>query len=479
MSRISALKNVTVLGAGLAGLVAASELQRRGHSVRLLEARPVPGGRVRTRRFGGGGGPLVEMGAMRIPVGHRRTLELVERLGLRRRLRRFRTLFSDEASYLESPGGGHVRVRDASPALVRWFRAGLPAGHRFREETVLCAAWLAASFRAVAPAPYLRGLGTDLAVRLAELLDGTDVRPFLTGGRLDLNRFLAANRGIAADGRLRFFFDDVATEMSDALYRLEGGMDQLTDRLADRLVGRVETNTWVLGLHVQPGCVLVETRRGGKTTVMPCEQVLCTLPFSVLRGLRLSGIGERKLALIHGMRYWPATKIAVHCREAFWAADGISGGGSFVGGLVRQAYYPPVEHDPREGAAFLASYTIGPDAEWLDRLPRRERVTAVLGGLAAIHPALAEPGMVLGVASQAWGEDPTACGAASLRWSKDPLTAARERELAAEPSGGLFFAGEHCSAHPAWIEGAVESGEAAAEEIHTCQPTSQRVAARV
>lgn len=475
---MSALKSVTVLGAGLAGLVAAGELQRRGHSVLVLEARPAPGGRVRTRRFGGVGGPLVELGAMRIPAGHRRILELVERLGLRGRLRRFRTLFCDGASYLERPGGGHVRVRDASPELVRWFRGGLPTGHHYRDESVLGAAWLAASIRAVAPAPYLRGLGADLPVRLVELLDGIDVRPFLTGDRLDLNRFLAAHRGIAANSRLRFFFDDVASELSDALYRLDGGMGQLTNWLADGLAGRIETNTWVLGVHVQPDCVLVETRRGSTTTVMRCEQVLCTLPFSVLRRLRLSGISEDKLALIHGMRYWPATKIAVHCREAFWAADGIGGGGSFVGGLVRQAYYPPVEHDPHRGAAFLASYTIGPDAELIDRLPRRARVSAVLDGLATIHPALGEPGMVLGVASQAWGEDPTAFGAASLRWSKDPVTAARERELAAAPSGGLFFAGEHCSAHPAWLEGAVESGEAAAEEIHAFQPTGQRLAAR-
>lgn len=469
MNRNSTLKNVTVLGAGLSGLVAASELRRRGHRVRVLEARPTSGGRVRTRRFGDGG-PLVELGAMRIPAAHGRTIRLIERLNLRDRLRRFRTLFSDDASYMATPHG-HLRVREASPELVRQLR--LPQPHRYREETVLCAAWLVASIRAVAPGPYLHSLGPDLSTRLAELLDGVDVRPFLNGDRLDLNRFLAANQDLAAGGRLRYFFDDVATELSEALFRLAGGMDQLTRKLTEQLPGCIETNTWVLGLHVQPDCVLVEARHGGKTTVMPCEQVLCTLPFSVLRRLRLNGIDGDKLGLIHGMRYWPGTKIAVHCREAFWARDGIGGGGSSVGGLVRQAYYPPMEHDPRNGAAFLASYTIGPDAELIDGLPRRERVTAVLDGLAAIHPALAEPGMVLGVASQAWGEDPTALGAASLRWSKDPATAARERELAARPSGRLFFAGEHCSAHPAWLEGAVESGEAAAEQIHTFQPLEQ------
>jgi monoamine oxidase len=249
--------------------------------------------------------------------------------------------------------------------------------------------------------------------------------------------------------------------------------------LADPLGERIRYNTWVIGLHVRPDCVLVEARHGAKTTVTACDYVLCTLPFSVLRRLRLSGISDEKLALIHDMPYWSAVKIAMHCREAFWERDGIAGGGSFVGGLVRQTYYPPVENDPRQGAAFLASYAIGPDAERIERLSRWERVVAVLGELAAIHPALSEPGMVLGVVAQAWGEDPTALGAASVRWSKDARTAQQQQELAARPQGRLFFAGEHCSSFPAWIEGAVESGEAASMEIHAFGPGAHRPPIRV
>ena len=41
-------KNVIVVGAGMAGLVAAYELKRAGHNVRILEAQDRVGGRVRT-----------------------------------------------------------------------------------------------------------------------------------------------------------------------------------------------------------------------------------------------------------------------------------------------------------------------------------------------------------------------------------------------------------------------------------------------
>lgn len=43
-------KKVLVLGAGMAGLVAAYELSKLGHDVSVLEARTRPGGRVHTLR---------------------------------------------------------------------------------------------------------------------------------------------------------------------------------------------------------------------------------------------------------------------------------------------------------------------------------------------------------------------------------------------------------------------------------------------
>ena len=473
-------KRVTIIGAGVAGLVAAHELERLGHSVEVIESRLWVGGRLRTHGFAGRArGPLVELGAMRIPASHHRTMQWIDLLGLSDRVRQFRTLFSDDASFLETPAG-HLRVRDASPVLVEEFRRGLPDGRTYREESLLCAAWLAASVNAVAPGTFRRSLHADLNVELLELLDGIDVRPFLVGGvheRVDLNRFFANNPGFAARSRLQHFFDDITTETSSALFRLEGGMDQIALRLAERLRGRIHRGRKVVGLHVRTDGVLVEMQRGLATAASHCDYVLCSSPFSVVRRMRLTGLGDDKLAAVHDMQYWPATKIAVHCQEAFWERDGISGGGSFTGGLVRQTYYPPVESDPRLGAALLASYTIGPDADALAKVPAEKRTRVVLDELSAIHPELARPGMVLDVVTQTWGEDPASRGAAAVRWSKDVATAEEERALAARPRGRLFFAGEHCSSYPAWIEGAIESSLAAAQEIHACLPVDRPLVA--
>ena len=71
-------KKVLVLGAGMAGLVAAYELTQLGHDVTVLEARARPGGRVHTLREPFSDGLYAEEGAARIPDNHDLTLKYVK-----------------------------------------------------------------------------------------------------------------------------------------------------------------------------------------------------------------------------------------------------------------------------------------------------------------------------------------------------------------------------------------------------------------
>ena len=58
-------KHVVILGAGIAGLVAAYELQQLGHIATILEGSERVGGRILTHRFKDGS--YNELGAMRVP----------------------------------------------------------------------------------------------------------------------------------------------------------------------------------------------------------------------------------------------------------------------------------------------------------------------------------------------------------------------------------------------------------------------------
>src|SRR5699024_3744273 len=78
----SSPKNVVIVGAGMAGLVAGSLLKEAGHQVILLEASDRVGGRVHTLRSPFTDGLYFEAGAMRIPAVHVLIFEYIKKFGL-------------------------------------------------------------------------------------------------------------------------------------------------------------------------------------------------------------------------------------------------------------------------------------------------------------------------------------------------------------------------------------------------------------
>src|SRR5262245_5916173 len=74
---------VVVLGGGLAGLCAAYELRKLGHTATVLEAQTRPGGRVRTLREWSAPGLYTEAGAESIPGVHDLTQGYAREFGLK------------------------------------------------------------------------------------------------------------------------------------------------------------------------------------------------------------------------------------------------------------------------------------------------------------------------------------------------------------------------------------------------------------
>jgi monoamine oxidase len=463
---------IAILGAGIAGLVAAWELELLGHRVVVLEGSERIGGRVYTHRFGtGDGAPHAELGAMRIPPGHDLTMRYVERLGLKPALRPFRTILSDENNYLTTDSG-YVRVKDAAGPLLADLRRRLPAAS-YAHPTMLLGAWLGAVVRAMGPAELRDNLTADLA-SLLPLADRVDLSPYVHGpgaDRIDLGAVFREHPGLrmGCGARLYSFLDDLLLETGTGLLCLSGGMSRLAERLADRIRGPILHGREVVALHARDDGVGLVLRHGSRDLTGQYPVTLCTLPFSVLRGMTLTGVDDDKREVIRSVEYGAATKVALHCREAFWERDGITGGGSATGGRTRQTYYPPREGDPALGAVLLGSYAIAEDADLLGRIPAPARHEAVIGELTRLYPELGEPGTVLGAASMAWAGHRWSNGCTSRRWrhGKDADGRAEEMRRAARPQGRLFFAGEHCSSTPAWINGAIESALAAVTAIDT------------
>jgi len=104
-------KQVVIVGAGMAGLVAGYELTRAGHDVTILEARNRVGGRVFTLRTPFSDGHYADAGAARIPPDHDMTLGYADHFGL--------TLdpFYPESSYYVNLSGDERTLISASDYL--------------------------------------------------------------------------------------------------------------------------------------------------------------------------------------------------------------------------------------------------------------------------------------------------------------------------------------------------------------------------
>ncbi|MEM6753586.1 MAG: NAD(P)/FAD-dependent oxidoreductase [Cyanobacteria bacterium P01_C01_bin.38] len=467
-------KHITILGAGIAGLVAAYELEKMGHTVDIMEASNRIGGRVWTHRFGNEqDAPYAELGAMRIPGDHHHTLHYVEEMGLSDKLCKFVTVFEEQNAFINVEGK-IFKMKDA-PKIFQQRYQGIFTDERYSEQTRLFAAWLKTIVDTISPGNLRESLDNDLKSHLMDELERLDLSPYFleNGEKIDLQGFVKDNPSFRArcSKALDMFLGDIVVETSSDLLQIKGGTQLLIDRLVESIKAEITCNQPVVGIKVKDNYTQIDYLENGERKTRNCEYVLCTIPFTVMRKMELEGFDERKLASINDTVYCPATKVAFHTKENFWEKQGIKGGASFSGAGVRQSYYPSVKFNPERGSVMLASYTIGDDAVSLGNMSDSERHNYVKDVVSNVHPELQQQGMIQDVASIAWGNYEWSAGGCTVHWDDSNHTA--QYLEAARAQNNLFFAGEHCSKYPAWLQGSIESTLEAIYDIVSHQASTR------
>lgn len=397
---------VVVVGAGLAGLVCARELERAGFRATVYEARDRVGGRVLTLRDTFDGGKYAEAGAEFVGERHTHMRALAQSYGIR--LEEVR------------PQHGVVYRRERRTPYEEF--ATLPV----RADVQRFWARLAS----------LRGRALDArsAASLVRELQLTDRARFL------VEHDLRDTYGVEAENLSLLFLAEQARlgRGRDRRFRLRGGADLLPLAVARGLDVRLETP--VHRIEQRPNGVTV----GAGGDEIDAERCVLAVPVPLLGSIEYEpGLPPVLSAAIERLGYGHGVKTVLQYEHR-------PGGGAVLTDLTFQTAWDT-------GARLVTAYTTGRNGILYGTVSPRSRVMLAADELDEVFPG--SRGLVELGETVSWHTDGWSRGTAV---AYAPAHVGRFREALRRPVGRLLLAGEHTDDFTGTMEGAVRSGLRAA-----------------
>lgn len=463
-------KHVIVLGAGIAGLVTAYELEQAGFIVTVLEARHRVGGRAWTIRDGDtlemmgeetqtahfSPGVYFNAGPARLPSWHEGILGYAHKFDVPLEVE----VNSSRSAYIVAQDGSKVRFKTAvndvrgelSELLAKAVRGGsLDASLTPGEKAKLL--------------PFLKNYG-DLDEK--GNFSGTSRSGFATLPGAGTSSFatpvapvpldtLLANEQLAAT-----IFEDNPF-MQATMFQPVGGMDRIAAGIERNLKQHAIQGAEVVKIRQDAGKVTITyvDRASGKANTVSGDYAVSTIPFNILS--RIDADFTKPFATaIAGVPYDKASKVAFEAPR-FWEKEQIYGGISFTGGETGLIWYPSAGLMSARGM-LLGCYSVGPSAQAFEQRSIANQIALARASIEKVHPG--------------HGVDcvnPLAVNWSKVRYSEGPWPAWDNHpaglqeahidtpgfRLLNTPDRRIFFAGAALSQTPGWQEGAVQSAHAA------------------
>ncbi|MFI9330117.1 flavin monoamine oxidase family protein [Kitasatospora sp. NPDC052868] len=434
--------SAVVVGAGLAGLTAATGLAARGIDVTVLEARDRVGGR--TRGIEVAPGRRIDAGAAYLGDRHTELLATMARLDLK-------TTPTTMSGASRFALGGADATRDGRfPPLN-----AVALGDLFELLDELTAA-----VRPEAPwlTPEAERLDTTTVAEWAgEQLTHPDARLFLP---LFLGEMMAADPAelsvlhmafyLRSGGGLRYLNAFEGGAQQD---RIAGGAHLVCERLAERLGPRVRLGEPVEAVHQDADGVTVRSVHGAYRA----DVAVVALPPLLADALEQDPAPPVRRAGGRTARGC-AVKVNLVYPEPVWRGHGLSGWSVNSEGPLLST----VDDSPAEGGVgVLTGFVTGAEAHRFAALdPARQRAAAV-GQAARLFPMLPEP---IGFHVTDWVNEPYSRGCyAALFGPGDWL---RLGPALTAPHGRVHWAGTETSTeYFGLMEGAIRSGHRVVEEV--------------
>ncbi len=470
--------SVLVLGAGVAGMVAAMELRDAGYAVQVLEYNGRSGGR-NWSLYGGdtytelGGatqhvqfdkGIYLNPGPWRIPYHHQGILHYAARCGAA--MEPFTQMnYNAYVHSTKAYGGKPKRYREVqadfnghvAELLAKSAQQGALDQKVTKEDQeklmVALQRWGALDKNF----DYVKSIA-------ASNKRGYDKNP---GGGLSavptpsepeaLHDLLGSGLWSAIGTHSNFL-------MQSAIFQPKGGMGQIGLAMGRELGPLIQYNCKVVEIMQDDTGVTatyVDTKTGQNRRTARAQWCVNTIPTPVLSQIPMN-VGPKLKAAIDHQPYHPSVKTGLQFKRRFWEQDEqIYGGITYTDMPNGTLGYPMYDYFSKGKGMILGAYVSGAESYPLGSKSPEERIKDALYWGSKIHPQyMAE--FETGV-SVSWHKVPWTLGCAST-WT--PENRAEHYTNLCAMDGRIVLAGEHASYLGAWQEGAVTSAIDAITRLH-------------
>ena len=449
MERVRA--DYCVVGAGFAGLAAARRLRDRGKSVALLEARDRVGGRVWNRTAADGS--VVSVGGTWLGKRQDRMFELCREFGLEvyPQYDRGDTVIHIDGTNRRYQGYPKVDLFALlSLGLAFWQL------DRMVKRLPIEEPWTASGAKALDSQTLGAWFGSRWHVPSAtarKLINTTMTTLFCVDpSEVSLLGSMVLARG---GGSFEYFVDSTITET----HLVDGGAPELAVRLAAKLGDALHLSSPVRLIKQSSAGVEVFSDR---LTVEAQRVIVATPPLLASRIEYDPALPAPQTQLLRRLLSGSALRGITIYDEPFWRNDGLSGMSVAPDLPVPVA----LDQSPRSGnTGILSSYMFGPQAVRAAALDPAERRDIWLRALAVRYgPKALSPRAHL---ETDWAAEEWSLGGMIAHFAPGVLT--NFGQALREPAGRIHWAGtERATEMHGLMEGAVRSGESAADQVIAC-----------
>ena len=418
-------RKCVIVGSGLSGLAAAYKLKRNGWDATILEARSRIGGRVFSFSFPQTPGLVCELGAEWVGESHERIKALCSDFKIPLQKHQFEDRLMQNGR-VSPPGrwGFSPQAKDAFEKLIKNYGKLTP----LQKTSLDKIDWWT----------FLENKGfTQDDLILRDLMDSTD--------------FGESIRQVSAFAALAEYAESSPHNEMD--YKMTGGNSRLVQEFAKRIgPENIKLNARVTEINQREGTVMIVT----PTDTFRADACICTAPVASVKKIKFEPpLPTAQADALQQLTYARIVKNSVLFENRFWKAEDFS----MVSDTASHYYFHSTQNQPGTNG-ILCSYAIGEKADLLASQDDQRRMKIVAGDLTDFNEDA--PKLACGIASYAWQRDEFTHGAYALyrpgQWFGIRPTLAR-------PHGKVLFAGEHIADWQGFMEGAIETGEAAAGDI--------------